>query len=38
MSINLSAYVEVKQDDGSWKLVTDRPICSRLKYIICDYD
>lgn len=38
MSVNLSAYVEVKQDDGSWKLVTDRPICSRLKYIIDDYD
>lgn len=38
MSINLSAYVEVKQDDGSWKLVTENPICTRLKYIIEDYD
>lgn len=37
MSVNIAGYVEVKGEDGKWKLVTEHPVCSRLKYIIEDY-
>lgn len=37
MGYNLSAYVEQKDGDDKWVLTSDRPISSRLKYIIDDY-
>lgn len=37
MGYNISAYVEQKDGDGKWVLVSDRPISSRLKYIVDDY-
>lgn len=36
MGYDLSAYVE-KKDGDKWVLTSDRPISSRLKYIIDDY-
>lgn len=39
MSMNLSAYVEKKNmETGNWELVTEKPISTRLKYVIDDYD
>ena len=39
MSVNLSAYVEKKNvETGNWELVTEKPISTRLKYVIDDYD
>ena len=36
MGYDISAYVE-KKDGDKWVLVSERPISSRLKYIIDDY-
>lgn len=39
MSVNLSAYIEKKdKSTGEWKLVTEKPVFSRLKYILDDYN
>lgn len=37
MGVNVSAYVERKGADGKWELVTAKPVCSNLKYVIEDY-
>lgn len=37
MGYDISAYVE-KKDGDKWVLTSDRPISSRLKYIIDDYN
>jgi hypothetical protein len=37
MGYDISAYVEQKKDGDKWVLTSDRPISSRLKYIIEDY-
>lgn len=37
MGYNISAYVEQKDGNDKWVLVSDRPISSRLKYIVDDY-
>ena len=37
MGYDISAYVEQKKDGDKWVLVSERPISSRLKYIIDDY-
>ena len=38
MGVNVSAYVERKNEDGSWKLVTASPVSSNLKHILKDYN
>lgn len=39
MSMNLSAYIEKKNEEtGNWELVTDKPISTRLKYVLDNYD
>lgn len=37
MGYNISAYIERKNGDDKWVLVSERPISSRLKYIVDDY-
>lgn len=38
MGVNVSAYVERKNQDGSWELVTAAPVSSNLKHILKDYN
>lgn len=38
MGVNVSAYVERKNQDGSWELVTESTVSSNLKHILKDYD
>ena len=38
MGVNVSAYVERKNQDGSWELVTTSPVSSNLKNILKDYN
>lgn len=35
--MDISAYIEKRNADGKWELVSDRPICSSLKYIVDDW-
>lgn len=38
MGVNVSAYVERKNEDGKWELVTTSPVSSNLKHILKDYN
>ena len=38
MGYDVSAYVEKKNANGKWELVTPRAVSSRLKYIFDDYN
>ena len=37
MGYNISAYIERKNNNGEWELVSTNPISSRLKYIFPEY-